>query len=577
LDDEPRIPKLIGSAGAVHTLPLAAVDGFVLSRIDGKASDRELSALTGLSVDQVRSSLEKLESLHVITLLSKGVTPVPPVSPSPAPTSAKPRSADSKQPAPASPPPGSPSPSTVAASSEDAAAPFAQELGMSKRLRAAMAIIPPDAAELTEDVDLAGPFRMRILGAYSALSSLDYYELLGLERAADKKGVKRAYFELAALFHPDRYFRKRLGSFKLKMETLFGTVTEAYDTLSDKGRRAEYDTYLIDLDRTRGVEDLLKEAAEEARRAEEDALRIAERTSSDVPVDGAPARSVPPDPNGTERKPSGFYSSVRTLRASPPAQGAPTATTPASLPPLSAAPSPSASLAPLAPGSPIVTDRARRDALAMRLRGNRTLSRSTSNPPPGPRVSDGGEGLKRRYEDRVAQARKAQAEKYVALAREAESKSDLVGAAAAYRVTLGFLSEGDPIRAVAQAAIAKADAALAETYLRQAMYEERSEHWPDAAKSWQRVAKGLPDDARAHERAANAMAKAHGDLHVAAELAKRAIAIDPQNADYKITLAAVFIQAGLGLNARRELEAAAQLSPRNATIQALLKTVNKAG
>jgi curved DNA-binding protein CbpA len=194
---------------------------------------------------------------------------------------------------------------------------------MSKRLRAAMAAIPPDAAELTEDVDLPGPFRTRILGAYEALATLDYYELLGLERTVDKKGVKRAYFELAALFHPDRYFRKRLGTFKLKMETLFGTVSEAYETLSDKGRRADYDTYLTDLDRTRGVEDLLKSAAEEAQRAEEDALRLAERTSSDVPIDGTVGRSAPPGPTGVDRKPSGFYSSVRAPPISSPPQSAP--------------------------------------------------------------------------------------------------------------------------------------------------------------------------------------------------------------------------------------------------------------
>ncbi len=555
LDDDVKIPRLIGDAGAARSLPLAAVDGFVLSRIDGKASEKELSGLTGLSLDQVRASLEKLASLQVITLLGKAVTPAPPPAP----------------PAPSPPTPGV-HPGPVAASSEDTLA--ANELSaVPKRLRAAIAAIPPDAAEMTEDIDLPGPFRMRVLGAFSVLSSLDYYELLGLERAADKKGVKRAYFELAAVFHPDRYFRKRLGSFKLKMETLFGTVTEAYETLSDKTRREDYDSYLVDLDRTRGVEDLLTGAADEARRAEEDALRLAERTSSDAPIDGGPNRSVPPGPNGIDRKPSGFYSSVRS--SAPPVSTPRSA--PDSVPPLSGAPRARPSPPPASPGSPIVTDQARRDALAMRLRGNRTLARGTSNPPPAARVSDGGDGLRRRYEDRVALARKAQADKYVALAREAESKNDLVGAAAAYRVTLGFLQEGDPLRASAQAGIAKADSILADTYLRQATYEERSEHWPDAAKSWQRVAKGRPDDGHAHERAAHAMAKARMDLHAAAQYAKRAIEIDPQNADYKITLAAVFIEAGLGLNARRELEAAAQLSPRNATIQALLKTVNKAG
>jgi Flp pilus assembly protein TadD len=205
------------------------------------------------------------------------------------------------------------------------------------------------------------------------------------------------------------------------------------------------------------------------------------------------------------------------------------------------------------------------------------MPRTTSSPPPESRAGNGGDGLKRRYEDRVAFARKAQADKYIAIARDAESKNDLVGAATAYRVTLGFLSEGDPTRAVAQSVIAKADAVLAETYMRQALYEERAEHWPDAAKSWQRVAKGRPGDGRAHERAAHAMTKAHQDLHLAAEFARKAIQIDPANAEYKVTLATVFIEAGLTLNARRELEAAAQLAPQDATIRAMLKTVNKAG
>lgn len=570
MDDELRIPKLIGSGAAMHSLPLAAVDGFVLSRIDGRATEKELSGLTGLPEAQVRSSLEKLESLRVITFASKTVTPAPPPvsspSPVPVPLPSGIRAPGSPNPAPLSPATGSTARST-AEGAEEASTALAEQVGMSKRLRAAIAAIPPDAPELTEEVDLPDAFRLRVLAAHTALASLDYYELLGIERTVDKKSVKRAYFELAGLFHPDRYFRKRLGAFKLRMETLFGTVTEAYETLSDKARRIEYDGYLVDLDRTRGIEDLLKGAAEEAQRAEDDALRSAERTSAlDVPINGVGAGSVPPSPSSQERQHSGFYASVGGPRttSSPPQIGP-------------ARPTPSASLPPLSAGSPVVSEQARRDVLAMRLRGNRAIPRGPSSLPPGTRPSDGGEGLKRRYADRVALARKAQADKYIALARGAEAKNDIVGAATAYRVTLGFLQEGDPIRVSALAVIAKADSALAETYLRQALYEERSEHWPDAAKSWQRVAKGRPGDARAHERAAHAMTRAREDLHVAAQYAKRAIEIDPQNAEYKITLASVFIEAGLGLNARRELEAAAQLAPQNATIRTMLKTVNKAG
>jgi len=69
-------------------------------------------------------------------------------------------------------------------------------------------------------------------------------------------------FELAAVFHPDKYFRKRLGSFKAKMEAVFGKVTMAHDVLTDREKRTEYDAYLNDQQSTRGIEALLNDALE---------------------------------------------------------------------------------------------------------------------------------------------------------------------------------------------------------------------------------------------------------------------------------------------------------------------------
>jgi len=540
LPDEPKIPKLTGAANSA-ALRLSAVEGFVLSRIDGKTSEAELAGLTGLNESQIRGAIDKLLSLQVITLESK-----PPALP--------PGPSGSTELAPGT--PGAPGGSLPAAPGDAPAA-----MAVTKRIEDAIAAVPRDSPDLAEEVDLPEPLRLRILATATVLEALDYYELLNVERGGDKKAVKRCYFELASLFHPDRYFRKRLGSYKARMEAIFGRVTQAYETLSNKDQRAEYDAYLADLDRTRAIDEVLRNADEEARGAEQEAQRAAARASYS---DAGPApASVQPGPAISDRPaPAARVSGLYTLGGTAPQ----TTTTPA--------PSP---LPPAAPGSPVITEQARRDVLAARLLGNRARG-SLSPPTPLSRPpGDGGEMLKRRYEERVAIARKAQTEKYLGLAREAEKKNDVLGAATAYKVAIGSLPEGDPVRVAAEVVIAKADAMLADTFLRQAQYEERSEHWGDAARSWQRVAKGRPNDARAHERAANAMVLSKGDLHVAAELAKRAIAIEPKNADYKATLAAVFIEAGLGLNARRELEAAAQLSPRNANIQALLKRVNKAG
>jgi len=73
-----------------------------------------------------------------------------------------------------------------------------------------------DSLELSEDVDLDMETRRYVLDVYAQLERINYYAILGVSRTADRKAVKDAYFRLAGLVHPDRYFGKRLGSFKPK-------------------------------------------------------------------------------------------------------------------------------------------------------------------------------------------------------------------------------------------------------------------------------------------------------------------------------------------------------------------------
>jgi molecular chaperone DnaJ len=65
----------------------------------------------------------------------------------------------------------------------------------------------------------------------------DYYEVLGVERAADGAAIKTAYRKLAHQYHPD----KNPGS--KDAEDRFKEASEAYEVLSDPDRRSRYDRF----------------------------------------------------------------------------------------------------------------------------------------------------------------------------------------------------------------------------------------------------------------------------------------------------------------------------------------------
>ncbi|MFV1978315.1 MAG: DnaJ domain-containing protein [Myxococcota bacterium] len=72
-------------------------------------------------------------------------------------------------------------------------------------------------------------------------ASLDkpYFELLDVPRDADTKQIKRAYFSLSKVYHPDRYFHANLGDYSGRLERIFRKLVEAYELLSDPNTRAE--------------------------------------------------------------------------------------------------------------------------------------------------------------------------------------------------------------------------------------------------------------------------------------------------------------------------------------------------
>ena len=64
----------------------------------------------------------------------------------------------------------------------------------------------------------------------------DYYEVLGVDKDADARTIKRAFLKKARTVHPD-------VSDDPEAEAKFKEVNEAYEVLSDKDKRAKYDQF----------------------------------------------------------------------------------------------------------------------------------------------------------------------------------------------------------------------------------------------------------------------------------------------------------------------------------------------
>lgn len=69
------------------------------------------------------------------------------------------------------------------------------------------------------------------------MASLDYYNVLGVERTATADEIKKAYRKNALKFHPD----KNPGD--SEAEKKFKEISEAYEILSDEKKRQTYDRY----------------------------------------------------------------------------------------------------------------------------------------------------------------------------------------------------------------------------------------------------------------------------------------------------------------------------------------------
>jgi tetratricopeptide (TPR) repeat protein len=188
-----------------HPVALTPADGFVLSRIDGTLSAREIVDLMPLPAEETERSLLGLLCTGAIACAPEGPaarrTPAPPPPPPPSPSSAG---------ASASPP----------AAAEHDAVPNAT---------------PPSPALGPQEV------RRLILEAHESLAVRDHFELLGVTPQASAVELRAAYALLARALHPDACGDPALADLDEQREAVFMRVRQAYETLRDPAARTAYE------------------------------------------------------------------------------------------------------------------------------------------------------------------------------------------------------------------------------------------------------------------------------------------------------------------------------------------------
>ncbi|HEX6276953.1 MAG TPA: J domain-containing protein, partial [Polyangiaceae bacterium] len=267
-----RRPRLLDGID-LRSLPLTPEDAFVLSRVDGTASEDDIALATGLDLRTVQAALAKLATLGALRYGETSHVAPRPVAPQ------------------------------RTSSGSFHIGPIVETRADSSDSHPAAALYDP--SELDEKVDLTPELKRRVLDTFHKLEQVSHYELLGIDAQADKKAIKAAYFELVNYFHPDRYFGKNLGSFKPKLERLFTRVTEAHDTLTRAEGREEYDLYLASVRRTRALDKTLADRGSHANvveRLEREIIAQAdleEKAHHSYPPPAEPPRTSPSsDPRG---------------------------------------------------------------------------------------------------------------------------------------------------------------------------------------------------------------------------------------------------------------------------------------
>ncbi|PYQ01772.1 MAG: hypothetical protein DMF82_18340 [Acidobacteria bacterium] len=213
-----------------QSIALTPKEGFVMSRIDGTLTAREVFTLIPLPPEDTERSLFVLLCTGAVEYRTVGAREAPGSGARAARAAAAAAAAPPLRPAaPASPEPApAPAAGPAPAAAPAPAAPAAARSG----------------ADTVQGRQLLEARRQLIANAHDAMATKNHFEFLGVPRNASEAQVKEAYFRLARPLHPDSNRDAGLADLQGKREAAFHRLSLAYETLRDPQKRSRYEADL---------------------------------------------------------------------------------------------------------------------------------------------------------------------------------------------------------------------------------------------------------------------------------------------------------------------------------------------
>jgi tetratricopeptide (TPR) repeat protein len=174
---------------------------------------------------------------------------------------------------------------------------------------------------------------------------------------------------------------------------------------------------------------------------------------------------------------------------------------------------------------------------------------------------------------KVFEGRKRKAKTFFESGMSAFHQERWLEAAGSVRLAIAFAPGNQAYKEAFADVQRKAHEERAKLLIKQGEGALEMRDYHDAAGYFEEALQFRPFDPELNIRAARLQWQAVGNLRKAKEFAAAACEIEPANAAHRRTLGQIFKAAGLKSNARRELEAALKLDPKEAEASAELKSL----